>query len=210
MFLSWEPNDCTIISLCLKCNTRNKTKETEDGSLSVTLKKVLKIHYIHWIHVKGNFSFYLKSCAFTEPNVRAEIMSHGLEKSVICSVLQKLYLLWAYISVNCFAKYIKEIPSSVTIPLGIFIFLHNVWPLSTYIHVEGKVQIYFRQIEHIINKWQNHLWSTIICELQFCSLVEPDDGLYFLSIPHTHSLTDILTSSFSFTETCTYLVELIS
>ena len=67
----------------------NQTKETEDGSLSVILKKVLKIHYIHWIHVKTNFTFYLKSCTFTEPNVWAEIMSYGLEKSVICAILQK-------------------------------------------------------------------------------------------------------------------------
>ena len=121
MFLSWEPNDCTIISLCLKCYTRNKTKETEDGSLRVILKKVLKIHCIHGIHVKTIFfTFYWKSCKFTEPNVRAEIMSYGLEKSVICAILQKTIMIMSFQFCQLLCKYITEIPSSVRISLRIF------------------------------------------------------------------------------------------
>ena len=66
------------------------------------------------------FTFYWKSCKFTEPNVRAEIMSYGLEKSVICAILQKTIMIMSLQFCQLLCKYIKEIPSSVRISLSIF------------------------------------------------------------------------------------------
>ena len=73
----------------LNCYTRNKTKETEDVSLSVILKNVLKIHYIHLIPVKTNFTFYWRSCTFTKPNVTAKIMAYVLENPLFLLYYKK-------------------------------------------------------------------------------------------------------------------------
>ena len=121
------------------------------------------------------FTFYWKSCTFTEPNVRAEIMSYGLEKSVICAILQKTIMIMSFQFCQLLCKYITEIPSSVRISLSTYILpIHYVWPWSTYTHAERKLQTYAWQLEQIINTWYNHLLSTIICDLTFCSLVQPD------------------------------------